>query len=569
MPSKESVPFPTKQLFVLALCRICEPIAFMSIFPYIYFMIKSFHITDDERHIAVYAGMVTSAFAFAEFSASVFWGRLSDKVGRKPILLTGMAGTGISMLAFGFAHNLPLALVARALGGLLNGNIGVLQTTVAEVVTVKAHQPRAFSVMPFVWCLGSIVGAGLGGILAEPVKNYPGYFQATSIFSRFPYLLPNIVCATVVIFGLIIGFLFLEETHEDKKDSRDRGIEIGKWIVRHLTWQKQTEPYSKVGYFEETLALIAEREKIEPDPMVASPLLAPSTCSTCSTVVESDDEAEKSVGIGKITLRQAFTRQVSLIIVSYGILAFHTIALEQLMPILLSSAESTEAPHLPFKFKGGFALPLKTIGIIFSAQGFLQMISTIFIFPVVTRRLGSLTTFRIVIFGYPVLYFLIPYLALAPKDLRYPCIFLVLVWKVVAQSCSFPSQAIMMANSAPKRVLGTLNGCSASAASLARAFGPTVAGLVHVAGLNIGYSGLSWWSCAAVAILGAVVSLFMTETRSGTEPSLVSHDSCDVEALFTEPLLDSRSSTDADSSESSGTRDTSFDNADWFRESKR
>ncbi|KAG9576541.1 hypothetical protein KCU86_g19030, partial [Aureobasidium melanogenum] len=92
---QQSSAFPTRQLFVLALCRICEPIAFMSIFPYVYYMISSFHITNDEKQIALYAGMVTSAFAFAEFSTGVMWGRLSDKVGRKPILLMGLAGTGI------------------------------------------------------------------------------------------------------------------------------------------------------------------------------------------------------------------------------------------------------------------------------------------------------------------------------------------------------------------------------------------------------------------------------------------------------------------------------------------
>jgi len=106
---------------ITALCRICEPIAFTSIFPYIYYMIKSFEITTDERQIAIYTGLVTSIFAIAEFSASIFWGWLSDRVGRKPILLTGLAGTGISMLVFGFAKSLPVALLARALGGLLNG----------------------------------------------------------------------------------------------------------------------------------------------------------------------------------------------------------------------------------------------------------------------------------------------------------------------------------------------------------------------------------------------------------------------------------------------------------------
>lgn len=93
----------------------------MSIFPYIYYMIISFGITTDEKQIAMYAGMVTSAFAFAEFLTGIMWGHISDRVGRKPILLLGLAGTGLSMLMFGFAKNLPMAMLARALGGLLNG----------------------------------------------------------------------------------------------------------------------------------------------------------------------------------------------------------------------------------------------------------------------------------------------------------------------------------------------------------------------------------------------------------------------------------------------------------------
>ena len=93
----------------------------MSIFPYIYYMVSSFKITHDDRQIAIYAGMVTSAFTFAEFSTGVLWGRLSDKIGRKPVLIFGLAGTGLSMLIFGFARSFPVALLARALGGLLNG----------------------------------------------------------------------------------------------------------------------------------------------------------------------------------------------------------------------------------------------------------------------------------------------------------------------------------------------------------------------------------------------------------------------------------------------------------------
>jgi len=110
-----------QQLTFVALCRICEPIAFMSIFPYAYFMVEDFGIATDKSGISMYVGMVTSSFAFAECISGIFWGRLSDRIGRKKVLLGGLFGTGLSMILFGFAKNLPMALVARALGGLLNG----------------------------------------------------------------------------------------------------------------------------------------------------------------------------------------------------------------------------------------------------------------------------------------------------------------------------------------------------------------------------------------------------------------------------------------------------------------
>lgn len=91
----------------------------MSIFPYIYYMVGDFGVPEND--ISFYAGMVTSAFTFAEFSTGMLWGRLSDRIGRKPVLLTGLAGTALSVLVFGFAPNIWVALIARALGGLLNG----------------------------------------------------------------------------------------------------------------------------------------------------------------------------------------------------------------------------------------------------------------------------------------------------------------------------------------------------------------------------------------------------------------------------------------------------------------
>ena len=233
----------------------------MSIFPYIYYMIESFHITNNEQQIALYVGMVISAFALAEAMSSCLWGRLSDKLGRKPILLCGLAGTGISMLVFGFATNIYVALLARALGGLLNGNIGVLQTTISKVVKNEAHKGVGFALMPAVWCVGAAIGSALGGSLADPVRSYPGHFQPGGILDRFPYLLPNLVCLLVVIVAIIFGSLFLEETHEDLKEHRDYGLQVGAWLEGRL--RRRPQPLrvdSNTNLTMETLALLHEGE---------------------------------------------------------------------------------------------------------------------------------------------------------------------------------------------------------------------------------------------------------------------------------------------------------------------
>ncbi|KAK0735747.1 major facilitator superfamily domain-containing protein [Apiosordaria backusii] len=511
-------PYPSRQLTILALCRICEPIAFMSIFPYIWHMVKDFGITDDESQISFYAGMVTSAFTFAEFSTSFIWGRLSDKIGRKPVLLMGMTGTGISVIIFGFAPNLWVALFARALGGFLNGNIGVLQTTVAELVTVKAHQPKAYTVMPLVWCIGSIVGPMIGGALAKPIEGFPGLFSPDSIWGRFPYLLPNVFSAICVFIGVIVGILFLEETHAERKHRPDRGVELGRSLMSRIWGTEKVEDKGKLSVkAPEEQPLLSENDELLPGYRTGS------TRSSSASDIVSEVSLDLEEGGGlelaeaeKAPAGRVFSKAVVVVIISYGILAFHTMAFDSLLPVFLSTnpPEKPMPTTLPFKFADGFGWDTQTIGFILSVQGVYSLASTRLLFPFVANKIGALRLFKIMSVLYPLLYFFTPYIVLLPESLRMLSVYGIVVWKMTFSTLAYPSNAILITNSAPTTLtLGTINGAAAMTASLCRALGPIVSGFFYTQGMESGYSGLSWWVAGLVAVVGAWIGLQITEPK--------------------------------------------------------
>ncbi len=189
---------------------------------------------------------------------------------------------------------------------------------------------------------------------------------------------------------------------------------------------------------------------------------------------------------------------------------------DSLLPVFLST-NPPEIPvpiSLPFKFADGFGLDTRTIGMILSVQGLYSMVSTHFLFPMITGRLGPLRLFKLMSMLYPLLYFVTPYIVLLPESLRMASVYLIVVWKCTFSTLAYPSNAILITNSAPTTLtLGTINGAAASTASLCRALGPIISGLLYSMGLETGYSGLSWWVTGLVTIGGAWVGLRITEPR--------------------------------------------------------
>ena len=164
----------------------------------------------------------------------------------------------------------------------------------------------------------SILGPALGGALAQPCESYPAFFAKGTIFDTFPFLLPNLVCAVVLACGVIVGILFLEETHEEKKHRRDWGIEAGKWLLVRV----DTSKYTKLADASMQAAPPAFEDDEEPPAYRTADGTPRSSLSrTLPTALSADDLSIKlthpkprNAGVQK-----AFTKQVVLNIIGFGI----------------------------------------------------------------------------------------------------------------------------------------------------------------------------------------------------------------------------------------------------------
>ena len=278
-----------------------------SVFPYVPELMESFGVPEND--IARWAGIASSIFSISQAFTGLLWGAASDRYGRKPIILLGLFNTMWTMLLWGFSVNLPMALAARALQGLTNGNVGILRTTVAEMCPWKELQPRAFSVMPLVYTLGAIFGPTIGGALSNPLRVDPRKPRGTAFLERFPYSLPNIVAAIFFTFGIVVGWLFLKETLESKKHKQDLGLRTG---------AKMTACVRRI------LHLPGENKEVrsEREPLLGPPKALDDTAAQPGVASELPKKDAP-------TIRDVLTYQTTLNLVVYTLLALYVIAFDQ------------------------------------------------------------------------------------------------------------------------------------------------------------------------------------------------------------------------------------------------
>ncbi|KAJ3571681.1 hypothetical protein NPX13_g5295 [Xylaria arbuscula] len=507
------------QLFILALCRLSEPLSNVCLLPYIFYLVRSVLPTpenDDDStnnpaaRISEYSGVLVAAFPLAQCVISLPWGRLSDKHGRRLSIIGGLFISVIANIGFGLSKSFGALLFWRILAGLANGNVSIMRTVTAEIVRERKYQTKAFLLLPLVFNSGMVLSLALGGCLAEPVVNLPTLFGPEGIFNsagnpdgvawalEYPYALPALLNAFLLGTALCLAVLSLKETLPGKEEHRDWGLRIGGVIGRLVTrpWKKGQD-YHKYTVMQDT----EEADFLN---------------DTCQHNPEKKKPPVAMLDPAKMPFRAIWTRKITSALVSFGLLPLHNSAFMHIFPVYLSSppADNTEATF--FAFSGGLGLRSATIGIWLATFGIGGILLQLFIYPRLQKRIGTRGVFRIALFLFPLTYLAAPYLSLLAGDHEARWVFLgfIVCAQIMARTMAIPSTVILLTEAAPSRtVLGTIHGAGNMLASLARAIGPAVGGYVFAVGVEQGVVGLVWWLFLVGVSLCALVWSYFTEDR--------------------------------------------------------
>lgn len=134
-------------------------------------------------------GLIQSSYALAQFAFAPLWGRLSDRIGRRPVMLATILGTAISLAWLGFAESLEGLFAARILAGGFAANIGVASAYISDV-TSDEDRTRWMGMLGASFGVGFLLGPAIGGLLAPygyavPMLAAAGLASVNFVFALF------------------------------------------------------------------------------------------------------------------------------------------------------------------------------------------------------------------------------------------------------------------------------------------------------------------------------------------------------------------------------------------------
>ncbi|POB14246.1 ferrochelatase [Halobacteriovorax sp. DA5] len=164
--------------------------------------------------IVLFGGALGALYSLLQFVAAPIWGTISDRIGRKPVLLVSVFGLFISYVLWAVAGNFTILIIARFIGGIMGGNISTATAVVADVTTNK-NRSKGMATIGIAFALGFIIGPAMGGILSlfDLTKFYP----VLADYGVNPFSMAAIVAGVLSLFNLINLFNKFDETLPEAK----------------------------------------------------------------------------------------------------------------------------------------------------------------------------------------------------------------------------------------------------------------------------------------------------------------------------------------------------------------
>ena len=206
-------------------------LGFSILIPLMPFFVKHFGAPD------IVVGLLFAVFALCQFVGGPFWGNVSDRIGRKRVLIVSQIGATIGWTMLAFSPTIAWVFVARVIEGFSGGNISVTQAYVADLVEPD-KRGRAFSYIGAAFSAGLVFGPLAGGYL---VANYG-------------YEMPFLLAAGLQVVTLIVTILVLPESRQAKADEKpatlaDIKLSLLDPRVSPIMWQKLIFSLGLYGWF--------------------------------------------------------------------------------------------------------------------------------------------------------------------------------------------------------------------------------------------------------------------------------------------------------------------------------
>ncbi len=429
------------------------------LYPFVPYMVRDFGVARGD--VGFYAGVLASAYNVAQLPAGVFWGRISDVYGRIPVLFVGLVGQAISLLLLGVSTSVPFALVARFVGGLLNGNAGVSRAVMKEITTSE-NRAHGFSLFGMAWGIGFFIGPILGGVLSRPADAFPELLRG-SVLEAHPYLLPC-MCAAL---NSLVWIATLPKLRPPKKSVRSS--------TSAADAPSDAKPGAAHGSLEDGAAAPAAAMHEGVELPAAPPSVAPAA-------EESDDRKLLGGGStsacdcfsccrrGRVMRASSLCSPLMMTIWAQTFLHLTVIGMAELYPLF--AADSVQGLRLSPADVGESLIPLGA-----------ALLAAPFVWPRLNRRFGAACLFRVGVFNFLVINACFPFLRAARDSSEaslWAGVVCINAFRGFSGPLAFGSISLIM-NNLMHKDLGLMNGLAQSFSAAARAIAPAVCGSLWTA----------------------------------------------------------------------------------------